>query len=156
MPQVTRARWLRTVLEGSLAIDALDLPGQHRLTAITRRVIGQYIRPYALRSPALIAWARRFFPDAQAADTPDPMLRDDLAAGAHDYVAALLLDFAVADRSLEDVPLAQAIVLARELGLPEPFEKLALRALKMTKRQFAKARGEADALLAQVAEAGHA
>ncbi len=54
------------------------------------------------------------------------------------------------------MPLAQAIVLARELGLPEPFEKLALRALKMTKRQFAKARGEADALLAQVAEAGHA
>jgi len=148
--------WLRTVLEGPLAIDALDLPGQHRLTAITRRVIGQYIRPSALRSPALLAWARRFFPDAQAADAPDPMLRDDLAAGAHDYVAALLLDFAVADRSLEDVPLAQAIVLARELGLPEPFEKLALRALKMTKRQFAKARGEADSLLAQVAEAGHA
>lgn len=148
--------WLRTVLEGPLAIDALDLPGQHRLTALTRRVIGQFIRPPALRSSALLAWARRFFPDAQAADAPDPALRDDLAVGAHDYVAALLLDFAVADRALEDVPLAQAIVLARELGLPESFEKLALRALKMTKRQFAKARGEADALLAQVAGAGHA
>lgn len=148
--------WLRTVLEGPLAIDALDLPGQHRLTALTRRVIGQFIRPPALRSSALLAWARRFFPDVQAADAPDPALRDDLAVGAHDYVAALLLDFAVADRALEDVPLAQAIVLARELGLPESFEKLALRALKMTKRQFAKARGEADALLAQVAEAGHA
>ena len=74
----------------------------------------------------------------------------------HDYVAALLLDFAVADRSLDDVPFAQAIVLARELGLPEPFEKLATRALKLTRRQFARARGEADALLAQVAGAGHA
>jgi hypothetical protein len=147
--------WLRTVLEGPLAIDALDLLGQHRLTAITRRVIGQFIRPRALRSPELVAWARRFFPDAQAADAPDAALHDDLAAGAHDYVAALLLDFAVADRSLEDVPLAQAIVLARDLGLSEPFEKLATRALKMTRRQFAKARTEADALLAQVAEAGH-
>jgi len=148
--------WLRTVLEGPLAIDGLDLLGQHRLTAITRRVIGQFIRPRTLRSPGLVAWARRFFPDAEAADAPDPALRDDLAAGAHDYVAALLMDFAVADRSLEDVPLAQAIVLARDLGLPEPFEKLATRALKMTRRQFAKARGEADALLAQVAEGGHA
>jgi Zn-dependent protease with chaperone function len=148
--------WLRTVLEGPLAIDALDLLGQQRLTALTRRVIGQFICLPALRSSALLAWARRFFPDAQAADAPDPTLRDDLAAGAHDYVAALLLDFAVADRSLEDVPLAQAIVLARDLGLPEPFEKLALKALKMTKRQFTKARGEADALLARVAEAGHA
>ena len=148
--------WLRTVLEGPLAIDALDLLGQQRLTALTRRVIGQFIRLPALRSSALLAWARRFFPDAHAADAPDPTLRDDLAAGAHDYVAALLLDFAVADRSLEDVPLAQAIVLARDLGLPEQFEKLALKALKMTKRQFAKARGEADALLARVAEADHA
>ncbi len=148
--------WLRSVLEGPLAIDALDLLGQQRLTAITRRVIGQFIRPAALRSAALLAWARRFFPDAQAADAPDPALRDDLAAGAHDYIAALLLDFTVADRSLEDVPLAQAIVLARDLGLPDPFEKLALKALKMTKRQFTKARGEADALLAKVAEAGHA
>jgi len=148
--------WLRTVLEGPLAIDALDLLGQQRLTALTRRVIGQFIRLPALRSSALLAWARRFFPDAHAADAPDPTLRDDLAAGAHEYVAALLLDFAVADRSLEDVPLAQAIVLARDLGLPEPFEKLALKALKMTKRQFAKARGEADALLARVAEADHA
>lgn len=148
--------WLRTVLEGPLAIDALDLLGQQRLTALTRRVIGQFIRLPALRSSALLAWARRYFPDAHGADAPDPTLRDDLAAGVHEYVAALLLDFAVADRSLEDVPLAQAIVLARDLGLPEPFEKLALKALKMTKRQFAKARGEADALLARVAEADHA
>jgi len=148
--------WLRTVLEGPLAIDALDLLGQHCLTALTRRVIGQFIRLPALRSAALLAWARRFFPDAQAADAPDPTLRDDLVAGAHDYVAALLLDFAVADRSLEDVPLAQAIVLARDLGLPESFEKLALKALRTTRRQFAKARGEADALLARVAVADHA
>ena len=147
--------WLRAALEGPLAIDALDLLGQRRLTAITRRVIGQFLRPRALRSSALLAWARRFFPDAQAADIADPALRDDLAAGVHDYVAALLLDFAVADRSLDDVPLAQAIVLARELGLPDPFERLAMRALKLTKRQFAKARNEADALLAQVTEARH-
>lgn len=147
--------WLRAVLEGPLAIDALDLLGQRRLTAITRRVIGQFLRPRALRSSALLAWARRFFPDAQAADVADPALRDDLAAGVHDYVAALLLDFAVADRSLDDVSLAQAIVLARDLGLPEPFERLAMRALKLTKRQFAKARNEADALLAQVTEARH-
>lgn len=147
--------WLRAVLEGALELDALDLLGQHRLTELTRRVIGQFIRPPALRSSVLLAWARRFFPDAQAADAPDPSLRDELASGAHDYVAAVLLDFAVADRSLEDVPLAQAIVLARDLGLPEAFEKLAMRALNMTRRQFSKARGEADALLTRTVEAGH-
>jgi hypothetical protein len=129
---------------------------QRRLTALTRRVIGQFLRPHALRSPALLAWARRFFPDAQPADAADPTLGDALAAGVHDYVAALLLDFAVADRSLDDVPFAQAIRIAGELGLAEPFERLATPALKLSRRQFAKARGEADALLAQVTEARHA
>jgi hypothetical protein len=148
--------WLRAALEGPLAIDALDLLGQHRLTALTRRVIGQFLRPHALRSPALLAWARRFFPDAQPADAADPTLGDALAAGVHDYVAALLLDFAVVDRSLDDVPFAQAIRIAGELGLAEPFERLATPALKLSRRQFAKARGEADALLAQVTEARHA
>lgn len=148
--------WLRVVLEGPLAIDALDLLGQRRLTAITRRVIGQFLRPQALRSAALLAWARRFFPDAQAADAADPTLGEDVGEGVHDYVAALLLDFAVADRSLEDVPLAQAIVIAREVGLPEKFERLAMQALKLTKRQFAKARSDADALLAQIKDVRHA
>jgi hypothetical protein len=153
--QADAEAWLRAVLEGPLAIDALDLPGQRRLTQLTRRVIGQFLRPRALRSPTMIAWARRFFPDAHAVDTTDATLRDELTPGVHDYVAALLLDFAVADRSLDDVPFAQALVLARELGLPEPFERLAMPALQLTKRQFAKARGEADARLAQVAEARH-
>jgi len=150
--------WLRQVLEGPLAIDRLDLAGQRRLTALTRRVIGRFLHLPALRSPALLACAYQFFPDLEPADAPDPGLRDAIepAHGLHDYVAALLLDFAVADRSLDDVPLAQAIVLARDLGLSERFERLATTALKLPKRQFAKARGEADALLARVAETRHA
>jgi hypothetical protein len=149
--------WLRRVLEGPLAIDRLDLAGQRRLGALTRRLIGRFLHLPALRSPALLACARQFFPDARPADAPDPDLRSEIAPapGVHDYVAAVLLDFAVADRSLDDVPLAQAIVLARELGLPEPFERLATAALKLPKRQFARARAEADALLARVAEARH-
>jgi len=150
--------WLRQVLEGPLAIDRLDLAGQRRLTALTRRVIGRFLHLPALRSPALLACAYQFFPDLEPADAPDPGLRDAIepAHGLHDYVAALLLDFAVADRSLDDVPLAQAIVLARDLGLSERFERLATTALKLPKRRFAKARGEAEALLARVAETRHA
>lgn len=149
--------WLRGALEGPLAIDALDLAGQERLATLTRRLIGQFLRPRALRSDALLACARQFFPDAAPADAPDDALHEAIAAapGVHDYVAAVLLDLAVADRTLDDVPLAQALVLAAELDLPDAFERLATKALKMTKRQFAKARTDAAALLQRVAGVSH-
>jgi len=149
--------WLRSVLEGPLTIDRLDLAGQRRLSALTRRVIGRYLHLPALHSPALLACARQFFQDAAPASAPDDELRAEIepAPGVHDYVAALLLDFAMADRTLDDVPLAQAIALARDLGLPESFERLATTALKLPKRQYAKARAEADAVLARVAETRH-
>jgi len=149
--------WLRETLEGRLAIDALDLAGQQRLADLTRRVIGQFLRPRALRSEALMACAREFFPGMDAADADDAELRAQIepASGVHDYFAAVLLDLAVADRALDDVPFAQALVLARELGLPDAFERLATKALRLSKRQFAKSRADADPLLARLLEAGH-
>lgn len=149
--------WLRGALEGSLDIDALDLAGQQRLGTLTRRVIGQFLRPAALRSEGMLACARQFFPDATPADGPDPALRDTIApaTGVHGYVAALLLDFAVADRTLDDVPFAQALTLAGELGLLEAFERLAATALKLSRRQLAKARADAVPLLERAAEDRH-
>jgi hypothetical protein len=149
--------WLRSVLEGSLRTDAPDMTAQVRLAALTRRVIVQFLRPRPLRSETLLAHAHRFFDDLAPTDDVDATLAEEIAAapGTHDYVAALLLDFAVADRSLEDVPLAAAIELARTLGLPEAFERLVLDALRMPKRQFTKARNEAPALLARMTGATH-
>ena len=149
--------WLRRVLEGSLRIDAPDMAAQVRLAALTRRVIAQFLRPLPLRSEMLLAHAHRFFDDLAPTDDADATLAAEIAAapGTHDYVAALLLDFAVADRGLDDVPFAAAIELSRALGLPEAFERLALDALKLPKRQFTKARTEAPALLARIAGAPH-
>ncbi len=143
--------WLRAALEGALRVDALDMTAQVRLAALTRRVIMRFLLPHPLRSETLLAHARRFFDDLVPDERPDATLRDDIVAapGTHDYVAALLLDFALADRSLEDVPFAAAIDLSQSLGLPDAFERLALEALKMPKRQFAKARNDAPALLAR-------
>jgi hypothetical protein len=147
--------WLATSLEGPLLLDTLDLLGQQQLTGWTRRIVAQLLQPAFLRSEGLLAHARRFFPDFQPDAAADATLDANVAAasGVHDYVAALLLDFAVADRELDDVPLAAALEMARRLGLVESFERLALKALRQTKRQFNKLKQEAPALLQRAGQA---
>jgi hypothetical protein len=141
--------WLAAALEGPLAIDMLDLTGQQRLEALTRRVLSQLLRPAFLRSEAMLAHARRFFPDFEPASAEDAELAAEIAAatGTHDYLAALMMDIAAADRDLEGVPLAAALDLAGRWGVTEPFEKMAQRELKLPKRKFDKIKQEAASLL---------
>ena len=141
--------WLAATLEGPLALDTLDLIGQQRLTALTRRLLAQVLRPRCLRSDGLLAHARRYFPDLRPDDTLDAGLPGEIAAatGTHDYVAAVLLDFAVADRELDDVPLAAAFELAQRLGVDEPLARFVSKEMRLPKRQLTRIRQEAGALL---------
>jgi hypothetical protein len=149
---------LAALIEGPLALDTLDLPGQQRLTSLTRRVLAQLLAPRCLRSPALLAQARRFFPDFEAAGagSSDAALDAEVAAsgGTHEYLAWLLLDFAAGDRELDDVPLAAALQLAHRLGIGESFEPLAQRQLGLARRSLTRLKQEAAGLLAR-AEAEH-
>lgn len=148
--------WLAATLEGPLSLDTLDMPGQQRLTALTRRVLAELLRLRCLRTPGMLAHARLFFPDFSPGEAADAALHAELAdaEGAHAYLAALLMDFAVADRDLDDVALAAALDLAARLGLAEAFERLALKELNLPKRRFSRLRQDAAALL-QRAEQQH-
>ncbi|HEX6707738.1 MAG TPA: M48 family metalloprotease [Albitalea sp.] len=141
--------WLAATLEGPLALDSLDLLGQQRLTALTRRVLAQFLQLRCLRSDGLLAHARRYFPDLRPDDNVDAGLASEVTAaiGTHDYLAAVLTDFAVADRELDDVPLAAALELAQRLGLDERFERFVQKELRLPKRQFQRLRQDAASLL---------
>jgi len=148
--------WTAGVLQGPLAMATLDLVGQQRLTHLTQRVVGQLLKPRCLRSEGLLAHARQFFPDFAPADTDDAPLATDLATapGVHAYVSAVLMDFSVADRGLDDVPLAAAFDLAQRLGVAETFERDVSKDLRVPKRRLAKLRQDAARVLAE-AEAAH-
>ncbi|HSV48533.1 MAG TPA: M48 family metalloprotease [Ramlibacter sp.] len=141
--------WLDGVLQGPLALDTLDLCGQLRLASLTRRMLAQVLRRPFLRSEAMLAHARRFFPDFQPDETADAALDAQLAAlpGIHDYVAAVLMDVATADRDLDDVALAAALEAAGRWGVDDGLERMALRELRLPRRQFNKLRQDAAALL---------
>jgi Peptidase family M48 len=143
--------WVRLAIQGELRLDSLDLVGQQEVARLTRRVLGQALRPRCLRSESMLAHARRFFPDFLPAETTDDGLATEIAArpALHEYVAALLLDFAVADRELEDVPHAAAYDLARVLGIADPFDALGAKALSIPKRRAVRLKRDAADILAR-------
>jgi hypothetical protein len=145
--------WLGREIEGDATVDTLCLLGQQRVTRLTRRVIAELLRPRWMRTDPLLAHARSFFADFAPAGAADDALEAELAeyqAASQDYWCYLLLDFARADRDLEDLPLAHAIATARRFGWHERLEKLAAEELRLNKRQLAKLRTEGPALLAKV------
>ena len=145
------------MIEGTLALDELDLIGQARLTGHTRRFLEFLLQPKWFQTAAVLGHAKLFFSDFQPAAVrevsvvngwkfTDPKLRE--------YFCFLLLDFATADPELDDLPLAAALELSRQLALDEQFEKLAARELKMKIRDVRKLKDQAVGLLARAEVAG--
>jgi Zn-dependent protease with chaperone function len=135
----TATAGIAAVIEGPLSLDQLDLLGQIRLSALTRRLIAALLRHRWLRTEPVLAHARLFFEDFRPAAGPDPGLRDALQSGEEklrDYFSYVLLDFAVADRDLEEAPLAAALLLGDELGLGERFRQIAGKELGLRKKSL--------------------
>lgn len=138
------------MIEGDRALDKLDLLGQQRITALTRRWLQLFLRPAWFRTDAVRGQARLFFPDFDFAvqGHRDDALLDELrnaSTSVRDYFCYLLLDFSAVDAELEMEPLKAAFGLASELGWDERLEALTVKELKLKKREAQKLRAEARA-----------
>ncbi len=148
-------RWLSTTIEGPLAIDELDLVGQRRMVDFTRRFLEEVLRPKWFHTEAVLAHARSFFPEFSPQSTADDSIDVDLRfsdEATREYLCYLLLDFAVIDPDLEELPLAAALHWSERLEMTEPFEKLAMKELGLGKRQFNKLKKDAAGMLAKAEE----
>jgi hypothetical protein len=144
------------MIEGVLTLEDLDLLGQRRLTMATRRLLEHLLKPKWFRTPAVLGHAKMFFEDFRPSNGEslaleelkfsDPKLRE--------YVCYVLLDFAKADPELDDMPLAAALELSRQLDLDAQFEKLAAKELKMRVRDVRKLKEQASELLAKAEASG--
>jgi hypothetical protein len=143
---------IERLVAGPVEIDALDLVQQHALTRTTRRLVDAILAPEALRTEATLAHARRFFPDFSApsasstsqphggADEP-PLDFANATESVAEYVAYVLLDFAVADHEIDDLALAHAASLATALGIKAAFRKIAKKELKLSAAALAELEG---------------
>ncbi len=126
-----------------------DLLDQRRLAVITAEVLNTMLAPDFMRSEAVLAHARQFFPDftpvvAEPASFPS-------AAGDHlaDYLCHLLLGVACADRALGDPALGQALLVARRWGREGQLVTLIEQELKRPRREVATLSRDAERLVAQ-------
>ena len=67
------------------------------------------------------------------------------------YYCYVLLDFATADRDLEEMPLAAVLTLAERLELKDRFAEIARKEMRITKKQFDKVDREKESLLKKAA-----
>jgi hypothetical protein len=145
------------MIEGAAALDALDLIGQARLSSATRRLLEHLLRPKWFQTPAVLGHAKLFFGDFQPAAPNSPVALEGLKfadAKLREYVCYVLLDFAKTDPDLDEMPLAAALELSRQLELDTQFEKLATKELRMKVRDVRRIREQAAELLAK-AEVGN-
>jgi Zn-dependent protease with chaperone function len=142
------------MIEGDRSLDKLDLLGQHRLTALTRRWLQLFLRPAWFRTDTVRGQVRLLFPDFDFAveDHRDDALLAELreaSISVRDYFCYLLLDFSAVDAELETEPLKAAFVLATALGWDERLEALVVKELKVKKREAQKLRAEARTAAAE-------
>lgn len=139
------------MIEGTPALDDLDLVAQQRMTRLTKQVISHFLARPALRSEAMAAHAKLFFDDYSAVNEPleEPPDLTSVDPSVQSYFCHLLLDFTAVDPRLEEVPLAAAILESRALGLEDRFLTIALRELKLKKKALEKVKAEAEQILAK-------
>lgn len=146
------------MIEGPPALDTLDLVGRKTVEHTTRRLIGRFLAAKWLCTDVLLAHARLFFEDFAVLETTSSDNAADRSLAAEleiadealrDYYCYVLLDFAAADRSLDELPLSAAIVLARTVGLGPRFGEIAPKELGLGKKRFVKIESNAERRIAE-------
>lgn len=143
---------LRPMIAGDASAENFDLLDQRRMTELTRRFLGQLLRPSWFRSEAVLAQARLYFADFAPSDNEDPDLLEELAAQrglVSSYFAYVLLDFVTVDPDLDQLPLASALRWAEDLRILPAFEKLLSKELGIKGRDLAKLKPKVAELLGQ-------
>lgn len=147
------------MLQGRVELEQLDLVGRQRLQTLTRRLIDQLLGPAWMRTRANLNHARLFFSDYQpdnadeAEPRQSPLDLDRHHSSVLDYFCFVMLDFATADRGLEEAPLAQVIDVARRWRLLDTLEPLARKELRLRKKQFNQLVENAEEVIRRSAEA---
>jgi Peptidase family M48 len=147
---------IAAMIEGADGLDELDLIGQRRLAQGTRRLLEYLLQPKWFQTPAVLGHAKLFFDDIEPG-ARGPELLDGLKSsdrGTREYLCYLLLDFVTADPELDEMPLAAALELSRELDLSTDFEKLVTKELKMKARDLKRITDRARDMLATAEDTG--
>jgi len=145
------------MIEGAEMLDSLDLIGQTRMVKSTRRLLEYFLQPKWFQTSAVLGHAKLFFDDIQPAATKDALMLEAFKSSdskTREYLCYVLLDFVTADPELDEMPLAAALEMSRQLEFDAQFEKLAAKELKLKVREVRKLKEQAAEMLAKAEVTG--
>lgn len=129
------------MIEGATHLDQLDIFKQQALADLTRRFLQLYLKPKWFQSTLVISQARQYFTNFAWDDKATLQIEfRDTIAGAHisiqEYLSYVLLDFALLDKALEDVPAGWAFQFAEDVNLKEAFDAILKKELKLSDKKL--------------------
>jgi hypothetical protein len=143
------------MIEGLPDLDRLDLFTQQALSDLTREFLQEYLKPEWMRSTRVTALERQYFPDERTGELgSDSSVRglagDDRGRGPvqlQEAIAALhpdirtwlcyvLLDFAVVDPALKELPAGRAFEFAAEMRLSDVYDAICKKEWQLNDKKW--------------------
>jgi hypothetical protein len=131
------------MIEGVPDLSRLDLFVQQQLTDLTYDLLQEYLRPEWMRTELITGLWQQYFPretdgEARAGRQPEQLAAaiEGMHPDIRTYFGYVLLDFALADPSLEDMPAGRALELAGELRLSEVYETICRKELQLNDKKW--------------------
>jgi hypothetical protein len=141
-----------SMIEGAGTLDELDLIGQVRLSSLTRQTIESFLQPKWLQTEAMLAHAKLFFENFQAAKNKTEAISYPIQfsdPGFREYFCYVLLDFATADPDLDEMAVAAALEFSKALEMDSIFERLLTKELHVKSRDLKRLKEEAGSMVAK-------
>ena len=117
------------MLEGITDLDQLDIFKQRVMADFTRSFLQLYLKPKWFRSSLVLGQARDYFSNYVVDENIllNQKLTEEIEEfhpSIKEYLCWIMLDFAMLDPSLEEVPVGWAFQFAEDLSLKETFDKI--------------------------------
>lgn len=129
------------MIEGNAGLDELDIFRQQELTDLTRQILSLYLKPKWFQSTMIMSQARQYFPDfaSGVSTTFDSKLIDKIEQSHNsikNYLSYVLMDFALVDSTLEEIPTGWAFQFSEDLQLKNSFEAIMKKEMKLSDKKL--------------------
>ena len=129
------------MIEGISNLDQLDIFRQQELAQLTRRLLQLFLKPKWFQSTMVISQAKQYFTDFTLDEKAvlDEKLIDTLSnihASVKDYLGYVLLDFALVDATLEEIPAGWAFQFAEDAQLKDSYDNIIKKEMKFSDKKL--------------------
>jgi hypothetical protein len=128
------------MIEGFPDLGRLDLFGQQELKELTHDFLQEYLRPEWMRTTMITGLRQQYFPRDEPGSGRPPEELAAAIAGMHPdirtYFGYVLLDFALADPSLEEMPAGRALEFAGDMRLSDIYETIFKKELQLNDKKW--------------------